>query len=68
MRKETYWCDACGSVLDAANPRYVLSVKEANGHTVYRDLCGDCFTRIMQTYFPERSTDDDNSDETTGRH
>jgi hypothetical protein len=63
MRRELYWCDSCGSVLDAANPRYLLTIKEANGVNVHRDLCGDCYTRIMQTYFPERSNPDEHNSE-----
>jgi len=59
MRKETYWCDSCGSVLDDGNPRYIFSAQEANGIKVYRDLCGDCHRRIMTTFFPERSNDDE---------
>jgi hypothetical protein len=59
MRRELYWCDSCGSVLDAANPRYLLTIKEANGVNVHRDLCGDCYTRIMSQYFPERSEHDE---------
>ena len=62
MRKETYWCDCddCGSVLDDGNPRYIFNVKEANGKAVYRDLCGDCYHRIMRQYFPDQK---DSSDE-----